>query len=214
MIPSTTLELFTLTALVILLIPGPAVTYILTRSVVQGRRVGLASVAGVELASTAYAIAATVGLTAILLESALAFSVVKYAGAAFLVYLGVTRILARNGSSALAPGPSSPFRAFASGYVVNILNPKTALFFFAFLPLFVDPAAGNVTVQILTLGLLWVGLAACTDSAYAIAGSITGPRLIQWMSGKAKTQRLGKYAQAAVYFTLAVVAALEQPISS
>ena len=214
LISTTSLELFIVTALVILLIPGPAVTYILTRSLTPGRRVGLASVAGVELASATYAVAATLGLTTILLESALAFSVVKYAGAAYLVYLGVTRILSRREANAPEQTPTSPFRAFTSGYLVNILNPKTAVFFYAFLPLFVNPVAGGVTIQILTLGLLWVALATCTDSAYALLGSATGPRVMRWLNGKASTRRLQRYAQGGVYVGLGVVAALEHPSGS
>ena len=216
MISSVTLGFFLLTALVLLLIPGPAVTYILTRSVTQGRRVGLASVAGVELASAVYGVAATLGLTGILFESALAFDVVKYVGAAYLVYLGVSRILShrKSGNAGTPPLPSTtPRRALTSGFAVNILNPKTALFFYAFLPQFVLPAAGNVTLQILTLGLLWVVLASCTDSAYAIAGSAAAPRLKMWLGGSPKTGTLQRYAQGSVYIGLGVVAALEHPTS-
>jgi threonine/homoserine/homoserine lactone efflux protein len=213
MIADVELGLFLLTALIILLIPGPAVTFILTRSVAQGRRVGLASVAGVELASGVYAVAATIGLSTILLESALAFDVVKYVGVAYLVYLGTGRILSKRAPAkdGLAMPPiTTPIRAFASGFVVNIFNPKTALFFVAFLPQFVAPSAGDIPLQILTLGLLWVVLASCTDSAYAIAASAAAPRLGRWLSGSPKMRSVQRYTQAGVYIGLAVAAALEQ----
>lgn len=214
MIVAVNLGLFLVTAFVLLLIPGPAVTYILTRSVTQGRRVGLASVAGVELASGLWAVAASVGLTGILMESSLAFDLVKYIGAAYLVYLGISRILSHRGASETGTQPlpsTTPRRAFTSGFVVNIFNPKTALFFVAFLPLFVVPAAGDVPWQILTLGLLWVLLASCTDSAYAFAGSAAASRLQTWLKGSTKTRSWQRYAQGSVYLGLGVIAALENP---
>lgn len=211
MIASATLGLFVLAALALLLIPGPAVTYIVTRSLTQGRRIGLASVAGVELGGAVYAVAATLGLTGILLESALAFDLVKYVGAAYLAYLGISRLVARRDSVPPERGPTTPRRAFTSGFLVELLNPKTAMFFVAFLPQFVNPAAGDVTVQLLTLGLIFVALGSCTDSLYTVAASAGGTRLMRWLDGRSSPRRWQRYAQAGVYIGLAAVAALEQP---
>src|SRR5260370_7927572 len=171
----STIMYFLLAALGLLLIPGPSVLYILTRSAAQGRRAGLISVGGIELASLTHAAAATLGLSALLLTSALAFSVVKYLGAAYLIYLGVRTLLARHESSQTpVPAPKSFSRLFAQGFLVQLLNPKTALFFYAFLPQFVDPARGAVIGPILVFGVLFVLLASCTDSLYALLGSTVG----------------------------------------
>ena len=152
-----TIALFLLASLGLLLIPGPAVLYVVTRSASQGRRAGLASVGGVELASFVHAIAAAFGLSALLLTSALAFSVVKYLGAAYLIFLGIRTLLARNeGQQVSAPAPRSASQLFAQGFLVNLLNPKTALWFYAFLPQFVNPARGAVVWQILGHGILFV----------------------------------------------------------
>src|SRR5436190_18211390 len=140
---STSLWLFCLAALALLAIPGPAVLYIVVQSAEQGRKVGLASVGGVHVGSLVHVAAATAGLSALIVASALAFNVVKYAGAAYLVYLGIRKLLGRDDRS-LGPGEErvSYRRAFARGAVVNVLNPKTALFFLALLPQFVDPDRG------------------------------------------------------------------------
>src|SRR5207248_4790362 len=126
-----TVWLFAVTALALLLIPGPAVLYVVVQSAEQGRRVGLASVAGIHLGTLVHVAAATVGLSALVVASAVAFSAVKYAGAAYLIYLGVRRLMARD--EIVDPGRRrEPLRrAFARGIVVNVLNPKTALFFLA-----------------------------------------------------------------------------------
>ena len=154
---STALWLFGLTAVALLLVPGPAVLYVVVQSAEQGRRVGLASVAGIHLGTLVHVAAATVGLSALIVASAVAFSAVKYAGAAYLIYLGVRRLLARD--EVVEPGRrrESLRRAFARGIVVNVLNPKTALFFLAFLPQFVDPDRGGVWSQVLVLGLVFAG---------------------------------------------------------
>jgi threonine/homoserine/homoserine lactone efflux protein len=159
-----TLGLFLLAALGLLLFPGPSVFYVVTRSMAQGRRAGLASVLGIEAATFTHTIAAALGLSALLLTSALAFNVVKYVGAAYLIFLGIRTLLARHEQQQTADvAPRSFSRLFTQGFLVNLLNPKTALFFYAFLPQFVDPARGAVVVQILVLGGLFVALACCTD---------------------------------------------------
>jgi threonine/homoserine/homoserine lactone efflux protein len=172
---STSLWLFGLTALALLAIPGPAVLYVVVQSAEQGRRVGLASVAGVHAGTLIHVTAATAGLSALIVASSLAFSAVKYAGAAYLVYLGVRKLLERDPDTDVAPRRESLRRAFVRGTVVNALNPKTALFFLAFLPQFVAPDRGSVWSQALVLGLVFVGLGLVTDSLYALAaGSVAG----------------------------------------
>lgn len=201
----STLALFLLAALGILLIPGPAVLYIITRSVAQGRRAGLASVLGVELAGLTHAAAAALGLSALLLTSALAFNVVKYLGAAYLIYLGVRTFLAREESQqAQIPPSRSLSQLFAQGFLVNLLNPKTALFFYAFLPQFVNPARGPVAGQILLFGVLFVLLASCTDSLYALLGSTVG----RWFTRNMRFQHIRRYVTGSIYIVLGVTAAI------
>jgi threonine/homoserine/homoserine lactone efflux protein len=200
----STVALFLLAALGLLLIPGPSVLYIITRSVGQGRRAGLVSVLGVELASLTHVAAAALGLSALLMTSALAFSVVKYVGAAYLIYLGVRTLLAREASQrAPVPAPKSFSQLFAQGFLVNLLNPKTALFFYAFLPQFVDPARGAVTGQILLLGALFVLLASCTDSLYSLLGSTMG----RWLTRNARFRQSQRYITGSVYILLGATAA-------
>lgn len=201
----STITFFLLAALGLLLIPGPAVLYILTRSAAQGRRAGLASVGGIELASLTHAVASAFGLSALLLTSALAFSVVKYLGAAYLIYLGVRTLLRRQESHQTpVPTPKSFARLFAQGFLVNLLNPKTALFFYAFLPQFVDPVRGAVIGQILLFGGLFVLLASCTDSLYALLGSTMGKLLTR----NARFRQGQRYVTGGVYIVLGVTAAV------
>ena len=168
MIASTQLYFFMGAALALLLIPGPAVLYITARSASHGRVAGLVSVLAIETANFMQAVAAALGLSAILLSSALAFDVVKYLGTAYLIYLGIRKLLTSdNGTEDKAVKQESLSRIYWQGFAVNILNPKTALFFFAFLPQFVDPAKGNVTAQTLLLGAIFVGMALITDSIFA-----------------------------------------------
>lgn len=196
---------FLLASLGLLLIPGPAVLYITARSAAQGRRAGLASVGGVELASLTHAVAASVGLSALLLTSALAFSVVKYLGAAYLIYLGVRTLLARDMDEvAMAPAPRRLSRLFTQGFLVNLLNPKTALWFYAFLPQFVDPARGATSGQILLFGVLFVLLASCTDSCYALLGATLG----RWLARNARVRRGRRYVTGGLYIALGVSAAV------
>ena len=158
-----TLWVFGLTALALLVIPGPAVLYVVVQGAEQGRRVGLASVAGLHLGTLVHVAAATVGLSALIVASALAFNVVKYAGAAYLIYVGVRKLLGRDEPEEVGERRESLRRAFARGAVVNVLNPKTALFFLALLPQFVDTDRGGVWSQALVLGLVFVGLGLLTD---------------------------------------------------
>jgi threonine/homoserine/homoserine lactone efflux protein len=190
--PLTGLGLFVIAALLLLITPGPAVLYIVARSMDQGRRAGLVSMLGVHCGTLVHIAAAAAGLSAVLMASATAFSVVKYVGAAYLVYLGVRRLRERTVLTTTRPPAVRLRRAFADGFVVNLLNPKTALFFLAFLPQFADVARGHVASQIAVLGLVFVGLGLMTDGLYALgAGTAAAwlrasPRFLaseRWLSG-------------------------------
>lgn len=198
------LPLFILASLGILLIPGPSVIYIVTRSLSQGRAAGLASVLGINLAALTYAVAAALGLTAILLASALAFSVVKWAGAAYLIYLGIRAFLSKGPLETLQLRKDSLPRIFAQGYMVNLLNPKMALFTLAFLPQFVDPAHGQVAVQFLALGGLFALMAIFSDGGYALLASGLG----RWLRHNPGFLRRQKYLTGSIYIGLGLSSAL------
>jgi threonine/homoserine/homoserine lactone efflux protein len=187
---TATLAVFAVAAVTLLVIPGPAVLYIVSRSVGQGRAAGLASVCGIHVGSLLHVAAAALGLSALLVSSALAYDTVRYLGAAYLVWLGVQRLLARDEHAGPAGAARERLgRVFAQGVVVNVLNPKTALFFFAFLPQFVDAAAGSVTVQVAVLGATFVALGLVTDGAYALLAA-TGAGLLRRRRRVARASRL------------------------
>src|SRR6266481_4988386 len=175
MIPDhSSLLLFVSAALVLLAIPGPAVFYVTSRSIGHGRSAGLVSALGIGVGTLFHVVAATLGLSALLMSSALAFSAVKYLGAAYLVYLGIQKVLREE---SVVPSEQSVrirlSRIFGQGIVVNVLNPKTALFFFAFLPQFVDASRGRVAGQIMFLGLLFAVMGVLSDSVWALfAGAL------------------------------------------
>lgn len=199
------LPIFLLAALILLLTPGPAVLYIVARSLDQGRLAGFVSVLSIEVGNFVHVLAATLGLSAIVVSSALAFSVVKYLGAAYLIYLGVRRLLAREAAHQPTTFHSQSLRSiFQQGVLVAILNPKTALFFFAFLPQFVDSSRGSVSLQLLTLGGLFVLMAMITDSLYALLASTVG----QWLKGSRSFLRVERYLAGTVYIGLGVTAGL------
>ncbi len=180
MLDVSRLEVFVVASVALLLTPGPAVLYIVTRSIEQGRIAGLVSVLGICTGTLVHVVAATLGLSALLVSSAVAFAIVKYGGAAYLIVMGIQTLLQRDPPVAEVPlARANLRRVFAQGVVVNVLNPHTALFFFAFLPQFIDPSSGRVPVQMLTLGLLFVGLSATTDSGWAVAAGTAG----DWIKG-------------------------------
>jgi threonine/homoserine/homoserine lactone efflux protein len=191
--PPSSLGWFVVAALALLLTPGPAVLYIVTRSVDEGRRAGFASVLGVHFGTLVHIAAAAAGLSALLAASALAFGVVTYLGGAYLIYLGVRRLLDRGAAVPAAPAAAPRLRrATLDGFVVNVLNPKTALFFLAFLPQFVDVTRGRIGAQVLALGLTFVALGLVTDSAYALSAGAAArwlrrhPRVLgreRWLAG-------------------------------
>jgi len=199
------LPVFLLAALILLLTPGPAVLYIIARSLDQGRLAGFVSVLSIETGNSVHVLAATLGLSAILLSSALAFSIVKYLGAAYLIYLGIRRLLARTQDHEITSFQRQSLRRiYSQGVLVAALNPKTALFFLAFLPQFVDPPMGSVTLQLLTLGGLFVMMAIVTDSMYALLASTAGG----WLKRNRSFLRADRYIVGSVYIGLGVAAAL------
>jgi threonine/homoserine/homoserine lactone efflux protein len=198
---SASLWLFSVAALALLAVPGPAVLYIVVQSAEQGRRVGLASVAGIHLGTLVHVAAAVLGLSALIVASAVAFSVVKYAGAAYLIYLGIRKLFERDLPSSLEQRAETLRRAFVRGVVVNVLNPKTALFFLAFLPQFVDADSSGVWSQALVLGLVFVGLGLVTDSLYALAVGTVGGLL-------RRKRRALRYGSGVVFIGLGATAAL------
>jgi threonine/homoserine/homoserine lactone efflux protein len=199
------LGLFGLAALALLLTPGPAVLYIVTRSIDGGRRAGLVSVAGVHVGTLAHIAAAAAGISAVLAASATAFGVVKYLGAAYLVFIGVRRLLDRPApAGAVRAAPRRLRRAFVDGVIVNVLNPKTALFFLAFLPQFVTLSRGHVGEQIVVLGVVFVLLGAITDSLYALgAGSAA-----RWLRGRGRFLAGERWISGGLYVGLGLAAAL------
>lgn len=173
------LGLFVGSALALLLIPGPAVLYIFARSLEQGRLAGFVSILGIHAATLVHVIIAALGLSAVLASSALAFGVIQYAGAAYLVWLGLRRILGRSQipDDNVTINANGYWRLLRDGFVVNLLNPKTALFFLAFLPQFVDVSLGQVAMQIAFLGLVYTLLGIITDGGYALAAGFGGDYL-------------------------------------
>lgn len=205
-IPSASnVGLFMGAALALLLIPGPAVLYIVARSVEQGRLAGFVSDLGIHTATLVHILAAALGLSALLASSALAFSIVKYAGAAYLIWLGLKKIFGRPGP----PGDDdtlrrhSHARLFRDGFIVNLLNPKTALFFFAFLPQFVDPGRGHLVMQIAFLGLLFAGLGLVTDGCYALVAGTAG----RWLKASRRYLGIERYVSGTLFIGLGLAAA-------
>jgi threonine/homoserine/homoserine lactone efflux protein len=191
-VPSlATFGAFAVASMALLVIPGPAIVFIVNRSVANGRRVGLASAAGLQLGTLVHVLAATVGLSAVIAASAVAFSAVKWMGAAYLVGTGLATLARRAGRAAGTAGEVGAARAFRQGFVVNALNPKVALFFLSFLPQFID-ADRAAAPQALALGALFVSLGIVNDGGYAlVAGSLREvlvrgralPFVQRWVSG-------------------------------
>jgi len=202
------LALFVGAALLLLVVPGPSVLYIVTQSVSHGRRAGIASVAGITTGTLVHIVAATVGLSALLASSALAFDVVKYLGAAYLIVVGVRRLAGlERGQEERAGSTRDLRRLYGQGIVVNTLNPKTALFFLAFLPQFVDPSRGLAWVQILLLGLLFATLGFLSDGTWALVAGTLGERLRR----SRRFPAVQRYVSGSVFVGLGAVAALSAP---
>jgi threonine/homoserine/homoserine lactone efflux protein len=199
------------TALVILLVPGPAVLYVVTRSIEMGRAGGIASVAGITTATAAYVALATAGVSSLVLASTVAFDIVKYAGAAYLIFLGARRLLGHGlDEEGDEPVPHTRRRAYTQGFLVNLANPKMIVFVFAFLPQFVDPHAGRPWLQTLALGLTFTVLAFLSDSLYALAAGTVADRL----RGTDLIARIQRWVGGGVLVGLGILAAVWSPGAS
>src|SRR5271163_4205889 len=203
-ISPSSLLLFVTGAAILLVIPGPAILYIVSTSIAHGRSTGLVSVLGIVSGTLIHVAAATVGLSAILASSAMAFQFVKYVGAAYLIYLGI-RTLRSGDTPSLdaASGDKNLWRIFSQGVLVNLLNPKTVLFFLAFLPQFVEPARGHATLQIFQLGILFALMSWITDSGWAILAGAIGARL----RGNARLHRAQRNISGGILIAMGLVAA-------
>jgi threonine/homoserine/homoserine lactone efflux protein len=200
-----TIWLFCLAATALIVIPGPAVIYIVAQSVGQGRRAGLVSASGVASGGLVHVVAASIGISGLLLSSAALFSVVKFAGAGYLIYLGGRRLLGLEPSALITPAEArSRRRLYRDGAVVNILNPKTALFFYAFLPQFLDPDKGAVALQALVLGSIFVSMALVSDSLWALASGSAA----EWLKARPIAVRVERWVTGTVLVGLGAAAAL------
>lgn len=203
-----TLAVFAAAAVALLVIPGPAVLYIVAQSIEHGRGAGLVSMLGVQAGGLVHVAAAALGLSALLVRSATAFDVVKYAGAAYLVFLGLRKLLSRHRFETTGERPPRRLdRLFAQGVVVNVLNPKTALFFFAFLPQFADVNKGSVGLQIAVLGVIFILIAVVSDGMYALAAGAAS----NWLRGNPRFLRAERWISGTVLVGLGVTAALSGP---
>ena len=202
---SSTLLVFGAAALALIVVPGPAVLYIVAQSIDRGRLAGFVSALGVAVGGLVHVTAAAIGLSSLLVSSATAFNVVKYAGAGYLIGLGLWTLLRRPDEPAVEiPKERKLRRRFGQGVVVNVLNPKTALFFFAFLPQFVDPEKGSAALQIGVLGLLFVSLAVASDSMWALAAGTASERL----RGNRRFLGIQRYVSGSVFCGLGALTAV------
>ncbi|MEV8532230.1 LysE family translocator [Streptomyces sp. NPDC051211] len=211
-LPSTAaLMLFLPTVLAVVAVPGPNMLLILSRGIGQGRRAAFASAVGVELGTLVHVVGTVVGVSALVATSTLAFNVVKYAGAAYLVYLGVRTLLSTSGTVSEGASGADDHRPIGAlmrqGVLVNVLNPKVALFFLSLLPQYVDPDRGSVASQTLTLGLVFFGIALAMDLLYAMASVGVGA----WLARNVRFARAQKYVTGITYLLLGVFAAFAQP---
>jgi len=205
MIDPAILPVFVGASLIALITPGPAVLFVVTRSVEQGRRAGVASAVGLVLGILVHAIAATVGLSALLVSSAVAYSIVKYAGAAYLVYLGIRAFRSGKGAGPAGAGAEAPHRRLlGQGVVINVMNPKVALFFLAFLPQFTDPSRGSALPQLAALGLIFTSLGLVVDVGYALLAGTAGG----WLRRSGAAARAQRYVSGTVYVGLGLAAAV------
>ena len=199
----STLTLFISVASIMVFMPGPNTLYIIARSIQQGRLAGLVSSLGVQVGTMVHMTAAALGISALLVSSAVAFQVVKYAGAAYLIYLGIRTLLSKDKVEKTNVHRAKLSRVFYQGVVVNVLNPKTALFFFAFLPQFINPTRGAVGIQVALLGSILIFLGTLSDSIYALASGSIG----NWLRGNLKFVRAQRYFAGTVYIGLGAATA-------
>ena len=201
----TSLIIFISAALALIVSPGPAVLFVVARSLEQGRIAGIVSTLGITFASLIHVIFAAIGLSTLLMKSALAFSVIKYLGAAYLIYLGIRALTTKaQATNVQEVEPVKLSSLFVQGFIVNIFNPKTALFFLAFLPQFVDPSRGSALLQIVVLGTIFLVMALVSDSIYAVVAG-TAKELLSGSMGMARAQ---KYIAGTIYIALGITTAL------
>jgi threonine/homoserine/homoserine lactone efflux protein len=200
---ATTFALFSLAALALIVVPGPAVTYVVTQSLDKGRSAGLVSALGIACGGLVHVTAAAVGLSALIASSADAFTVVKLVGAAYLIVLGLLRLAGRGETDEEEVVAAAPSRLFWQGALVNVLNPKTALFFLAFLPQFVDPGRGPVALQAAALGTVFVVIATFSDSTYAVVTAALADRV----RGSRRARQVRRYVTGSIFVALGVTAA-------
>ncbi|MEO8363268.1 MAG: LysE family translocator [Ilumatobacteraceae bacterium] len=200
--PLTSMFAFALASIALLVIPGPAVIYILNRSVSDGRRVGLAAVCGLELGNFVHVIAATAGLSAILATSATAFSTVKWLGAGYLIYVGIRTLMRRPVALGTEAEQISVRRSFTQGVIVNTLNPKVALFFLSFLPQFINPDHGSPALQSFIFGSIFIVLGFLSDGTYALVASGLRDKLLRGRT----LPVIQRYVSGIVFIALGVVA--------
>lgn len=203
----STLIFFAGASLALALVPGPAVLYIVARGVEGGRSAGFASVFGITVGGLVHVAFAVVGLSALIASSQAAFTVVKWLGVAYLVWLGLSRVF---GEEERAPeafsGERRLSRVFWQGVVVDVLNPKVALFFLAFLPQFVSPSSGAAWTQILVLGLVFAVVGLVSDSVYALLGGTAGDWLRRRNESRALRRGVRRFS-GSVYLALGTVSA-------
>lgn len=206
----STIWLFVVAAAALLIIPGPAVFYIMARSIDQGKKAGLVSVLGVSLGGAVHVLAGAIGVSAILMTSATAFTIVKYLGAAYLIYLGCKTLFSKSDSTT-SEIPKAPrkklVKIFYESALVEIMNPKTALFFLAFFPQFISPSAGPVTVQFLLLGTIFIILALLSDGLYATLAASLRKRIVGSNVRSKVMNRITGY----LYIALGVFSAFASP---
>ena len=197
--------LFLIAALALLITPGPAVLYVITRSIDQGRTAGLISAFGIFAGTLCHVAAAALGLSALLMSSALAFQSVKYLGAAYLIYLGIRKFLAQDNAqqTETVPPKEKLSASFRQGVIVNLLNPKTALFFLAFLPQFVNVRRGSVGIQVLVLGTIFACMGFMTDSSWGLLAGTVANRL----KANLRFARMQNYFSGGVYLGLGLATA-------
>ena len=199
---ATSFALFCLASAALAVVPGPAVTYIVMHSVDKGRRAGLASAAGVASGGLVHVAAATVGLSALIASSATAFTAVKLVGAVYLIVVGIRRIAGRDDSEQVQAQPAPMRRIYRQGVIVNVFNPKTALFFLAFLPQFVDRGA-SVPPQVALLGLTFAAIAFASDCSYALLADLLAGRMRR--SGRGARAR--RFLSGGIFVALGATAA-------
>jgi threonine/homoserine/homoserine lactone efflux protein len=200
---ASSFALFCLASIALAIVPGPAVTYIVTQSIDKGRRAGLASALGVASGGLVHVAAATIGLSALIASSATAFTTVKLVGALYLIAVGTRRVFSREDDSEVEAQPASNRQLYTQGVVVNVLNPKTALFFLAFLPQFVDSHHGSVAVQVAVLGIVFATIALASDTLYAVLADLLAGRIRRSGTGA----RIRRYVTGGIFIALGASAA-------